>query len=343
MTSPHLLGWYGPTVAPWSGLLGHFRQVEPVPFDGLAGWFERTIQESPRPPVLLAVLEHRSDPRWLQLQSQWSCWQADCRTSGRVEPKVALILGGDWRGHRRTMPLPESMESAYWFQWYDRVVPWVAQAMTAPIQLVASERDPPRKGAAKTARGKKASPADGPASSPVASGSVVATRQQRILQETGWLRSRRESLGRRNRLAWVITDCVSHQEVWIDSLQAAGVIGVAARWDDTPPRMQPDLIVFDTCSHDAWSEQGASMSSLDIWPMIRCHESETTLAARVVQVRRQYPKAMLAVVEPFPDWHRWSAWKEQGVDVVLPRPCSMEGFLFTWGLHLESAPNEDAS
>jgi hypothetical protein len=342
MTSPHLLGWYGPTEAPWSSLLGHFRHVEPVALEGLAGWFERTTQESQRPPVLLAVLEHRSDPRWLQIQSQWESWQSDSRTRGWGEPKVALILGGDWQGHRRTMPLPEGVESAYWFQWYDRVMPWVAQAMTAPIQLLAKERDPSRKGAVKTARGKKASAADSVGLSPVGSGAAVATRQQRILSQTAWLRSRREHLGHQNRLAWVITDCVSHQEVWIDSLQAAGVRGVATRWDDTPPRLQPDLIVFDTSSHDAWSEQGASMSSLDVWPMIRCHESETTLAASVAQVRRRYPTAMLAVVEPFPDWNRWLAWKEQGIDVVLPRPCSMEGFLFTWGLHLESAPNEDA-
>lgn len=347
MTTPRSLGWYGPIEAPWSRLLGHLFQVEPIAFDRLAGWLERSSQELKRPRVLLVALEHRSDPRWPQFESQWESWRRDTATQGRSEPSVALILGGDWQGHRRTLPLPEGMESMYWFQWYDRVLPWVAQAMSAAIQPASVEPNAAPKTASKSAsksgRVKKSSKEVRPVGSPVSSGSVVSTRQQRILHQTAWLRSMRENLGRQNRLAWVITDCVSHQEFWIDSLQAAGVRGVATRWEDTPPRLQPELIVFDTSSRDPWGEQGASMRSLDVWPMIRCNENEASLRSRVAQVRRHHPKAMLAVVEPFPDWNRWLAWEELGVDVVLPRPCSIEGFLFTWELHVESNRTQDMS
>lgn len=42
--------------------------------------------------------------------------------------KVGVLLGAWWPGQRRCQPLPESLESFYWYEWWDRILPWLNQA-----------------------------------------------------------------------------------------------------------------------------------------------------------------------------------------------------------------------
>lgn len=45
--------------------------------------------------------------------------------------KVGVLLGAWWPGQRRCQPLPEMLESFYWYEWWDRILPWMGLAEDA--------------------------------------------------------------------------------------------------------------------------------------------------------------------------------------------------------------------
>lgn len=126
---------------------------------------------------------------------------------------MACVLGEDWAGHRRTFPLPDSIESFYWHQWYDRVLPWVlwrAQRIEYP---------------------------------------GIALRTARILHDADqfglWrpLEQTQTNLG--NKVAWVLSDQSFGSQMWYDAFEAYGVRAIGSGLGPTHCEFAADLVLVD--------------------------------------------------------------------------------------------------
>jgi hypothetical protein len=316
---PHLcVGWWGPSQGPWEWIQSQFERTTLVNRQTVDHWLNgsREREDCSRRVVLIGI-EHRSDREPLAWLEQRLLSDKSSQEKFSTNPPLGILLGNDWHGHRRTHPLPEGIPTFYWYQWYDRIFPWLSEVIATDLQEVAGTPKTKRS----SHRRKEATLSQ---SLPNES---VPWRIQWAMERTSWQSSmlsnchqdRNSHQDQDHPLAWVITDHRSQSEMWQDSCQSVGMRVVASRWDRDPPSLQPQLIVVDCVSRHLGPELVCDPSN-----------SEESIESVAQRARKQHPEAFLAVVSPFPAWSEWSKWQQLGVDAVLPRPSAVQGFLFYW-------------
>jgi hypothetical protein len=299
MSRPLVVGWCGPSDGPWGWIQRQFTSIQVLDDSDIADWLTptpSTLQITDR--MLLFARENRCD---IQALATGTSPASISKTKRKVSVPIALLMGNDWHGHRRTYPTPEGIPSFYWYQWYDRIFPWVSEI-----------RSPEMGGDPASATKKSASDRS---KSSTASNDSMAWRVRWMLDRSRWqasmLRSSQiDTLCDRNRLAWILTDHADQRELWRDACREVGLQVVASHLRSDPPWFEPDLIVVDCVS--------------------RSDESDRAIESAIHTARERHPQAHLALVSPFPTWDRWLAWQNIGVDAILPRPATLQGFLVYW-------------
>lgn len=307
------LAWFGPTDGCWAWLLQHFERVSLLSALEVRGWLEQQSDWSSttvakkgaarnaasktkapndsREALLIAAFEHRNDPRL----NVWHSAFAEFPTSSS---RIATVLGSDWQGHRRTLPRPDATESFYWFQLFDRMIPWVLR--TSQI-----EQPPASLRKSKLAIGTGGTGSGG-----------TNPRVVRLLEHYGWYEKTLEPLATQNQLAWIVSDHREHRMAWQETLVSYGVRTVSSRPGDGKFWATPDLMVIDCSARDDHPSEQISPSMREV----------------VIHARGMYPEAFLVLADPFPAWERWGAWLELGVDALVPRPADFAGTLVSWQL-----------
>jgi hypothetical protein len=323
------LGWYGPVDGHWLSLLDHFSEVELLERPTAS-----ECQDAPAPNrAMLVGLEHRNDERlgWLleteakrkvagliksgpikkASRKRSPSKQTSAKDSSAEKPSIddwsrrvgmACVLGEDWAGHRRSMPLPESIETFYWHQWYDQVIPWVSkhcEDMKFNPMLELNRRSEIL---------------------------AVGLRVQRIETDadrfSSWIASpmARAVLG--NRIAWVLSDQDSRLDLWHGILESHGVRTVGTRVEDNLPMVRSDLILVDLLARD-----GMEHLRPDLSPM---------LVEIISRARSNQPEAFMVVIDPFSRMDRWAACRGLGADAIVGQPCSVQGILRSWDCWMPS-------
>lgn len=232
------IGWYGPVDGRWMSLLGHLPLVEVLDRQGATEW----LQESPEGHKLLIGLEHRSDPKlaWVLDLVSKSNKTGSSTTKGKAartktskrsastptknlddwlnKRSIACVLGQDWGGHRRTFPLPESIETFYWHQWYDQVLAWVGWEPSTQQTL--------------------------------SSGPRVGRIEKDVDRFLSWRKSKQADALLSNRIAWVIGDQDSSVEFLRESLESYGIRAIGSRTDQIQGVFEADLVIIETSSRN---------------------------------------------------------------------------------------------
>lgn len=301
MNHPLVIGWYGPSDGPWRWLQSRFEQTVILDDRRLEDWLDSPDSRSTnRSKVLLVALDHRCDADNLARLEPYLAATPTANSlitaKGAKPIPMAIVLGNDWHGHRRTYPLPERMLNFYWYQWYDRIFPWLSEVMSQDI-----------KGPQPTSKRK----------------GVIATssdsnpwRVQWLMERSQWQTSMLKGAGLQGSIAWILTDHADQRDLWHDACESVGMRVVASRISSDPPWLEPQLVVFDCVS--------------------RSEEPDKEIEAVIQSTRARHPKALLAFVTSFPTWECWSRWQTLGVDAILPRPAALQGFLFYWNQWIAS-------
>jgi hypothetical protein len=287
MSRPLFVGWYGPSDGPWGWIQSHFEHVSLLDGRSLDDWLVAPRRREPHPSkILLIALDHRSD------FGSFSQIEQRIASTATTVPNipVAIVLGNDWHGHRRTFPLPDKIPNFYWYQWYDRIFPWVSE-------LIHQDANSDR------VIGKRKTSSERP-------GDSTPWRVQWILDRSSWQTSMLKKDQPIGGLAWIITDHGDPRDLWRDACEGVGMRAVATRMCSDPPWLEPQLIVVDCVS--------------------RSEGCDHTIEGVIQAARARHPTALLAQVASFPTWPQWSHWQSLGVDVILPRPAALQGFLYYW-------------
>ena len=296
MKSHLCIGWWGPSHGPWEWIQSQFERTTLLNHQTIDDWVHGPRDRDPSfKRVVLLGIEHRTDTDPVEWLEQQHLSEESSRKTSIASSEIGIILGNDWHGHRRTHPLPDRSPTFYWYQWYDRIFPWLSEfvALDSTESNAASRR-------------KRASHKQSGASQ----SHSTSARIQWLMDRSQWQSSMLGNEQQNHPLAWVITDHRDQSELWQDTCQSVGMRVVSSRWDRDPPSLQPQLIVVDCVS--------------------RSDCSKPTIDSATRAAREQYPEAFLAVVSSFPNWREWSEWQQLGVDAVLPRPAALQGFLFYW-------------
>lgn len=300
MNHPLVVGWYGPSDGPWEWIQSRFEQTVILDDRSLEDWLTTTPARSEsRSKVLLVAMEYRSDATALARIEPYlisAPASSSLVTAKGTKPiPMAIVLGNDWHGHRRTYPLPERMLSFYWYQWYDRIFPWLSEISSRGLK--ARTATPKRKKAI------------------VSASDTNPWRVQWLMERSQWQASMLKGVGLQGSIAWVLTDHADQRDLWHDACESVGMRVVASRISSDPPWIEPQLVVIDCVS--------------------RSEEPDKTIEGEAIEaviqsIRARHPKALLAFVTSFPTWECWSRWQTLGVDAILPRPAALQGFLFYW-------------
>lgn len=291
MMRPLVVGWYGPSDGPWGWIQSQFENPILLNDKNFEDWLS---EERPRDPtvsrLMIVASEHRTDRMALTWIEKNLLPPAGSTAKRASKTPVAAILGNDWHGHRRTSPLPDGLPNFYWYQWYDRIFPWVIEVLGQAAEQNRAAR-------------KSKSANDRPAES-------TPWRVQWLIDRSTWQATMLQRGRSHASLAWIVTDHGDGQDLWRDTCGTAGMHVVVSRLSRDPPGLEPHLIVIDCVS--------------------RSEDSERAIRGTVQAARERHPGALLAVVDPFPSWARWFEWQSLGVDVILPRPAALQGFLIYW-------------
>ena len=125
------IGWVGPQNKYWAWILDRLPKVERL--RACSDW-----QIDSPDDLLIVALDSRVSPEWYEvseaLQAKGSIeavstgQQKKSRKKSGSSPtfldsSISLLLGESWIGHRRTFPIPESFNTFYWYELYDRLMP----------------------------------------------------------------------------------------------------------------------------------------------------------------------------------------------------------------------------
>lgn len=137
------IGWVGPETRVWSWILNRLPDVERV--SRVSQWQPESDRD-----LLLVAADSRVSSEWEELESILASPNTELsnespspkksrKKSTSPKPvakeKIAqvphainssntwLLLGESWIGHRRTFPLPDSLQCFYWYELFDRLLP----------------------------------------------------------------------------------------------------------------------------------------------------------------------------------------------------------------------------
>lgn len=308
MSDSRTIGWFGPQHSQWEWMLGHFRDVVRLTEYNVDEWFgsrlklrSQAIGESQATgemnplPVLLIAIESRFDPSLEMIKRLEQ--NAAPNDLQQCSVPWAVVLGDDWVGHRRTHPLPESLQTFYWYELYDRLLPWLI-GLSHPANGVASA-DP--------------------------SGNThkrrVSPRVQRIIDTSVSIGSRLESEAtglNPIRMAMLVSETATTRQLWCNALNTQGIQGLATTPDNVDLWTTPDLIVIDLESEPLELQQSRVAMGL-----------ECPRLSLVRRLSNLFPDATLLVADAFPKWETWLILREAGADILVAKPFQLTGVFDT--------------
>jgi hypothetical protein len=334
------LGWYGSVSPLWMPLLDHFSTIEILDRSSA----EDYLRDASKDRLLIVGLDDRNDKRlaWLLEMESWIRKTSPSRSTqarrsakkpaatkksptgsslvstGAIDSMVC-VLGEDWAGHRRTFPLPESVQTFYWNQWYDRLIPWVCWMGGQWNATVGGEVAP-------------------------LPDSSVAGRAWRIEKDADrfnlWMSSEPIRSMFSQRIAWVVCDQTSHVLQWQGLLEGYGVRSVGTRTDQGTCAIDADLVLLDICdrSADPFPKDGLAKSDTADRGAAKRRIS-TEYHSLLSGLRNQQPEAFIVAVASFSTMDSWENYRHLGVDAIVARPFSLQGLLCCWGCWLQRHPS----
>lgn len=305
-----ILGWCGPTDPAWRSLLDSIPtsllpNIDVLRPCDLIDWFneptelsqspKRSLKEQGSSKRLLIACEHRNDPA-LTLVDQLLNPKPRSPQKTSYAPPFALVLGEDWKGHRRTFPLPDTLETFYWYEWFDKTLPWVLF-------------DPPQSNDRKPNRRANLNPR-----------SELNPRVARILNANEQLSRHLTTSTIQNQLSaslwWILSDQPDTATFWCSLFESFGARTVGSLLSEPHPQIQPDCILLAPQARPPESTTSAQ-------PLQGILNSLTVL-------REDHPNAFLALISPFPRLSDWHQLHRAGLNAITGYPNSPQGLLSTW-------------
>jgi len=327
--SPYLttLGWCGPTDPAWRSLLDalpkHLLPTTEIlrPCD-LEDWIneptelppttnrtlksksskQREINPNTNKRLLIAC-EHRNDPNLATALRLLNPKPHTRKPTPNSSIPVALVLGEDWQGHRRTFPLPDDLDALYWafywYEWFDKTIPWLLSEPTTSELTPKNALKPPKDNATRNHN------------------RPINPRVEKILnfnlQLSRQLNDPKALNQLTNSLWWILSDQPDTTSLWCQLLNECGVRTVGSLLGEPHPTLQPDCILLA--------------------PQSRPHNpssSTTTHTPTLNRLREDHPNAFLALVCPFPRWCDWPELHRAGLNAITGFPNSPQGLLTNW-------------
>ena len=283
-------------------MLGHFCNVVLLTDRNVENWFHsrselnsKSAAESNASSVLLVAIESRFDAA-MELIKRLEQHAAlnDLKEGGLP---WAIVLGDDWVGHRRTHPLSETLQSFYWYELYDRLIPWIIGLSHSADPMAST--DP----------------------SGNASKRRVSPRVQRVIETSVSIASRLRNVAAVSnpiRMAMVVSETATTRQLWYDALTSHGIQSLATIPENVDLWAKPDIIVVDLESEPLVMQEAQVSSGME--------------SRRVTLVRKlstQFPEATLLVADAFPRWETWSNLRQAGADILVAKPYQLTGILDT--------------
>ena len=306
MSESRTIGWFGPQHSQWEWMLGHFRDVVRLTERNVESWLGLKLKsqstnesqltgEMDPSSVLLIAIESRFDPSLEMIKRL----EQNAAPNDLQEYSVpwAVVLGEDWVGHRRTHPLPETLPTFYWYELYDRLLPWLI-GLSHPADDVASADQ-----------------------SGNASKRRVSPRVQRIIDTSVSIGSRLEDDAtclNPIRMAMVVSETATTRQLWCNALNTQGIQCLATTRDNVDLWTTPDLIVIDLESEPLELQQSRVAMGM-----------ECPRLALVRRLSSQFPDAILLVADAFPKWETWLSLRVAGADILVAKPYQLTGVFDT--------------
>jgi CheY-like chemotaxis protein len=288
------IGWYGPNHDYWGWILGHFRDVTQLNDRNIGDWL--ALQTRPSKDILhvsslLIAIDSRLDPD-LELIQQFKQEVSPMLEGNRAVP-TCVLLGDDWAGHRRTQPLPEMAPTFYWYELYDRILPWLGNLSSSSFstQSIESNATNIRK---------------------------VSPRVQRLIETSLSVEERLGACACAGQLALVISDTSATRQLWCETLARHEIQAVATTPENLSLWATPDFIFVDLESEP-----------MAIRMQNRSSGSGSSKEQLIEKLTSQFPDAILIVADAFPRWENWLRLKQAGADLVIAKPFLLTGILDT--------------
>ena len=282
------IGWLGPTNDHWDWILSHFLDTTILSSRNIEDWIASQCGG-----CLFIAIESRFDSvlEWVR---RFEKTNAAIDDKTRVMPWCAL-LGGDWAGHRRTFPLPESFPSFYWYELYDRLFPWLVNQSQASQTLTFVNPS-------NASNNRPASP-----------------RVQRWIETSLAIESRlSRSAVNPIKLALIVTETATARQLWFETLSPHAIQCVATNCNQLEFWTTPDLVVVDIESEPLAIRE------------LQLAEVDGGMRGRFIRkLAIQFPSAIILVVDAFPRWENWRALMEFGADMMISKPFQFTGILDT--------------
>lgn len=288
--------------------------------------------------------------------------------SGDFSDHFALILGDFWPGHRRTRPLPEELNTFYWYELFDKVLPWTRGAFSDEVTSSAnstmatsgkgkasklSKQLQPTDSAAQTARQHPAQQRGG----------RTNARVERTLRNSQrFLQNRSDKSPLRHAQILLLSDMHTTTRTWEELLGGQQARLIISQVEQLHFRASPDVVIIDVPSpprykHIKIGPAGATAEMIDFLhrqakrsspsshsapPMqpaseihiqsnLGCQNYElvdANLAKCISRTRSLYPEALVVAIDSFPRWKAWECYLSLGADLLIPRPFHWPGLLW---------------
>lgn len=308
-----ILGWCGPTDPAWRSLLDSIPTALLPNIDilrpcDLIDWInepteisqtpKRTLKKQGPSKRLLIACEHRNDPTLTLIEQILKPKPRSPQKSSNIPP-FALVLGEDWKGHRRTFPLPDTLETFYWYEWFDKTLPWIFL-------------DQPQANDRKLNRQANLNPRRD-----------LNPRVARILNSNEQFSRYLTTSNTPSRLTaslwWILSDQPDTSNFWCNLLESFGARTVGSLLNEPHPQLQPDCILLAPQARTP--ENSTSV-----------HPPEDILNS-LRALREDHPNAFLTLISPFPRLSDWPHLHRAGLNAITGYPNSPQGLLSTWLLH----------
>lgn len=309
MTSPPkpnstILGWCGPTDPAWRSLLDSIPtsllpNIDILRPCDLIDWIneptepsqslKRTSKKQSSNKRVLIACEHRNDQTLTLIEQLLKPKPRSQQKISNPAP-FALVLGEDWQGHRRTYPLPDTLETFYWYEWFDKTLPWILLDQPQPNDLKTHRQIELNRRVARILH-----------SNEQLSLHLTAPDIQNHLSKSLW---------------WILADQPDTSTFWCNLFESYGVRTVGSLLNEPYPQLQPDCILL--------APQARTIDhTTSIQPPKEILNSLTRL-------REDHPTAFLALISPFPRLCDWPQLQSAGLNAITGYPNSPQGLLSTW-------------
>lgn len=306
------IGWYGPTHDGWGWILEHFRDAVVLRKQDIPAWISDHTQSSgqdhqQQAASLIFASDSRTDATTDLIRSldlpEFSLGEraSSERESGERPPPLKLpwcfLMGTDWSGHRRTQQLPDGWNTFYWYELYDRLLPWLGQLENSTEDAFESTDSISVQGTARKPN----------------------VRVQRWIDSVMLRKGLQANPRTKPIFALVVVDQAETQQLWVEALGRHQVQTVCATPDKMDFWVEPDWVFIDL------AKPPLDNSDYGIESVGR----DTPTVAALDRLVAQFPNSVKVVIDAFPRWHTWRLLHSKGADLMVAKPCSVEGLIDT--------------